>query len=161
MITWFKNFFRNWIVAYYEITNWFYVLRIIRKHRQTADWAQYNLRADWVGRIYTVLNPQSPGDDGDNAEVLRLKYAERLKPISIYLDSLGLGQSVTLAYENIDDTASYLFVYYPIFNVITVWRSFLFIAAVVGFFASKIDTFFYEVLQKSFVYLSHIFNLRF
>lgn len=158
MITWLTNFFRNWLVAYYEIANWIYVLRIIRKHRQTADWGKYNLRADWVGRIYTVLNPLSPGDDGDDAEVLRLKYAERLKPISIYLDSLGLGQSVTLAYEKIDESTSYLFVYYPIFNVITVWRSFLFIAAVIGFFASKIDTFLYEVMQKSFTY---IINLMF
>lgn len=161
MITWIKNFFRNWIVAYYEITNWFYVLGIIRKHRGTADWAQYNLRADWVGRIYTVLNPQLPGDDGDNDEVLRLKYAERLKPISIYLDSLGLGQSVTLAYEKVEESTSYLFVYYPIFNVITVWRSILFVAAVIGFFASKIDTFLYEVLQKSFTYITYIFNLMF
>jgi hypothetical protein len=161
MITWFKNFFRNWVVAYYEIANWFYVLRIIRKHRQTADWTQYNLRADWIGRIYTVLNPQSPGDDGDNDEVLRLKYAERLKPISIYLDGLGLGQSVTLAYEKIQGSASYLFVYYPIFNVITTWRVILFIISVVIFFVSKLDTLIYEGLQKSIAYILHNFNLIF
>ena len=156
MITWIRNFFRNWVIAYYEITNWFYVLKIIRKHRQTADWEKYNLRADWVGRIYTVLNPQSPGDDGDTEEVMRLKYTERLKPISIYLDDLGLGQSVTLAYEKIENTGSYLFVYYPIFNVITVWRVFLLITLISAFFLSKLDTLLYERIAKAALYIINL-----
>jgi hypothetical protein len=65
------------IVSYYEITNWLFIKRTIRKHKYTADWENFNLRADWVGRIYTVINPQSPGDDGDAMDVLRIKYTER------------------------------------------------------------------------------------
>jgi hypothetical protein len=159
MITWIKNFFRNWLVAYYEITNWFYVIGIIRKHRQTADWGKYSLRADWVGRIYTVINPQSPGDDGDTDEVLRIKYAERLKPVNLYLDSLGLGQSVTVAYEKTkENDRSYLFVYVPIFNVITFWRVFIFAACLFLFFFSKVDTVIFTAIKDFFTY---IFNLMF
>ena len=82
------------IVAYYEITNWIFVKRTIRKHKYTSDWDNFKLRADWVGRIYTVLNPMEPSDDGDTEEVLRIKYAERMKPINLYLDSIGLSESM-------------------------------------------------------------------
>jgi hypothetical protein len=140
MINRIKNFFSSWIVAYYEISNWFYVRKIIRKHRKDADWQNYNLRADWICRIYTVINPQLPGDSGDPDEVLRIKYAERLKPVNLYLDNIGLGQSISPSYEKIDNSDSYLFVYSPIFNVITTWKVFIFMIFWVIFFVSKLDT---------------------
>ena len=136
----------NWRLAYYEIANWFYVKRIIKKHSRTSDWQKFNLRADWVGRIYTVINPQSPGDDGDTMEVLRIKYAERLKPMNLYLDSLGLGESVTPAYEQIEDTKSFVFVYTPIFRVITLWRIIWISGLITLFFASRLDSLTYELL---------------
>ena len=135
-----RNIFYSWIIAYYEISNWFYVRRIIRKHRKDADWQNYNLRADWVCRIYTVLNPQLPSDAGDPDEVLQIKYAERLKPINLYLDSIGLGQSISPSFDKVEGTQSYLFVYSPIFNVITTWKVFIFILSWVIFFVTKLDT---------------------
>lgn len=140
MIRWFKNFFINWGIAFSEIQNWFYVLKIIRKHKGDADWEQFQLRADWIGRIYTVLNPQLPGDKGDTKEVLKYKYAERLKPINLYIDAIGLGEYVYPAYEELPDSDSYLIVYSPIFNVITVWRAFLFVSFWLFFFLTDYDT---------------------
>jgi len=139
-----KRIIENWRFAFYELQNWFFVKRIIKKHSKTADWEKYNLRADWVGRIYTVVNPISPGDDGDTIDVLRIKYAERLKPMNIYLDSLGLGESVTPAYEQIKDTQSYVFVYTPIFRVITTWRVIWISGLITIFFASRLDSLTYE-----------------
>ena len=138
---WLKNFTAQWRLVFYEIQNWFYVKSIIRKHQDTADWQRYNLRADWIGRIYTVLNPMLPGDRGDTKEVLSYKYAERLKPINMYLDSLGLGQSIYPAYEEIQDSESYLIVYSPIFNAITPWRVTVFVAFWAAFFISPLDTY--------------------
>lgn len=140
MIRWIRNFFSNWQVAYYEVLNWIFVIKTIRKHKQTADWQNYNLRTDWIGRVYTVINPQSPGDDGDTDEVLRIKFAERLKPINLYLDNLGLSESVYPAYENIAGTKSYLFVYTPIFRVITLGKVFLFLLAIAVFFLTQLDS---------------------
>lgn len=137
----FSRIKNNLIVAYYEITNWFFVKRIIRKHRGTADWNNFNLRADWIGRIYTVLNPISPSDDGDTDDVLRIKYAERMKPINMYLDSLGLAESVYPAYESPkENPKSILVVYAPIFNVITTWKIINLTILLIIFFATKLDT---------------------
>lgn len=156
MRRWFRNFFGNWRVAYYEISNWFYVKNIISKHSTTMDWQKHNLRADWVGRIYTVLNPQSPSDDGDTMEVLRLKYAERLKPINLYLDSIGLSESITPAYEQVRNTASFLIVYSPIFRVITTWRVIVVAFFVTMFFATKLDNITWSAITKCWDYVSPI-----
>jgi hypothetical protein len=128
----------------YEIQNWFFVKRTIAKHIKTADWEKFNLRADWVGRIYTVINPIAPGDDGDTIDVLRIKFTERLKPMNIYLDSLGLSDSITMAYEQVPDSKSYVFVYTPIFNVITTWRVIWISSLLILFFASRLDSLTYN-----------------
>jgi hypothetical protein len=114
--------FRNWYFAFREFQAWLFIMQTIKKHKKTADWAKFNLRADYVGRIYTVLNPEMPGDKGDTKEVLALKYSERLKPINLYIYGLGLGPYVRAAYEEIKGSDSYLIVYVPIFVVITTWR---------------------------------------
>jgi len=132
---------------WYELRNWRYVKQIIREHRNTADWEQFNLRADWVGRIYTVMNPQLPSDKGDTSEVLKLKYAERIKPMNLYLDKLGLGQYVTVAYEEIEGSDSLLVVYVPIFETLTTWKVFWFIVFWLVFFLTKLDTYTYQGLS--------------
>ena len=142
-----KRIINNWRFAMYEIQNLFFVKRTIAKHIKTADWEKFNLRADWVGRIYTVINPISPGDDGDTIEVLRIKFTERLKPMNIYLDSLGLSDSVTMAYEQVPDSKSYVFVYTPIFNVITTWRIIWISSLLIVFFASRLDSLTYTGLS--------------
>ncbi len=142
-----KRIINNWRFAVYEIQNWVFVKRTIAKHIKTADWEKFNLRADWVGRIYTVINPITPGDDGDTIEVLRIKFTERLKPMNIYLDSLGLSDSITMAYEQVPDSKSYVFVYTPIFNIITTWRIIWISSLLIIFFASRLDSLTYTGLS--------------
>lgn len=139
-MSWLKRRRQNWRIIIYEIRNWFFVKRLIRKHKKTADWEKFGLRADWVGRIYTVLNPQMPGDKGDTQEVLQLKYTDRLKPINLYLDSLGFGAAVAIGYEDIKESDAVLVVWYPIFEVITFWKVFWTITAIIVFFSTRLST---------------------
>ena len=153
-MSWFKRRVGYFKVGIYEIRNWFFVRRTIRKHRKTADWQQFNLRVDWIGRIYTVLNPQLPGDKGDTKEVLLLKYAERIKPINLYLNNLGLGLAISVASEEVENSDSLLVVWYPIFEVITFWKVFWHLAFILVFFLTKIDTWTWQGL-------SYLYNLFF
>lgn len=159
MITWFKNIFkaRGLRLLWIDLSNWWYVMKVIRKHKGTVDWKKFNLRADWVGRIYTVLNPMSPTDDGDSMEILRIKYADRMKPINLYLDKMGLSYSVSPAYELIEESKSFLIVYVPIFSYLTVWKVFTWIFFTGVFFLTKLDTwtldgilFLWNLLMKLF-----------
>lgn len=145
-MSWIKRRYTAMRIIIYEIQNWFYVKKIIRQHKNTTDWSNYKLRADWIGRIYTVLNPDLPSDKGDTKEVLSYKYAERMKPIAMYLDKLGLGQAIYPAYEELPGTDSYLVVYSPIFNVLTMWKAFRFIGFWVIFFVTPADTYVWKAI---------------
>jgi len=116
---------RNFII---DVRNFIRVGSIIRKHRGTADWERFNLRVDYVNRIYTVFNP-GPEDKGDDPQMLDLKMGERMIPCHKYIDSIGLGEMIAVSGEKIPDSDSYLIVYYPFFKYITTWR--LFINAVI------------------------------
>jgi hypothetical protein len=112
---------------YRDIRLWNFLRNLRKKHEKTVDWSRYNLRMDWVGRIYTVLNPELPSDSGDSKEVLKLKYTERIRPINIYLNSLGIGPYVSFAWDEIPESDSYLIAYIPMYEILTFGRIFWFL----------------------------------
>jgi hypothetical protein len=112
---------------YRDIRLWDFLRNLKKKHEKTVDWSRYNLRMDWVGRIYTVLNPELPSDSGDSKEVLKLKYTERIRPINIYLNSLGIGPYVSFAWDEIPESDSYLIAYIPMYEILTFGRIFWFL----------------------------------
>ena len=107
---------------YRDFRLWSFLRGLKKKHEITTDWAKFNLRMDWIGRIYTVINPELPGDKGDSKEILKLKYTERIRPLNIYLNSLGVGPYVTFAWDEIPETDSYLIAYIPMYEILTFWR---------------------------------------
>ncbi len=113
--------FKNLKYFFEDIRNYLILIQTIKKHRNTADWQRFNLRTDWVNRIYTVFNPR-PEDKGDDANVIKIKLGERMIPCHKYIDSIGLSEIVGVSGEQIPDSESYLVVYYPLFRYITVWR---------------------------------------
>lgn len=112
-----RNFFS-------DIRNYIYIGRVIRKNKGTADWDRFNLRVDYVNRIYTVFNP-SPEDKGDTPDVLEIKMGEKMIPCHKYINDIGLGEVIGVSGEKVPDTDSYLIVYYPMFKYITTWRLFI------------------------------------
>lgn len=112
---------RNFFI---DVRNFLYMRKVIAKNIGTADWDRFNLKVDWVGRIYTVFNP-APADKGDDAETLEIKLGERMIPCHKYIDTIGLSEVVGVSGEKIPNSNSYLVVYYPMFKYITSWRMFI------------------------------------
>jgi hypothetical protein len=109
---------------YSDIRNFLYIRSIVRKNRGTADWERFNLRVDYIYRIYTVFNP-SEQDKGDDPKMLEIKQGERMIPCHKYIDSIGLSEVIGVSGEKIPDSDSYLIVYYQLFNYITPWKIFI------------------------------------
>lgn len=134
------------IKDFFQDLNKYYRLRkIIRKNQGSADWQRFNLRVDWVGRIYTVFNP-SPADKGDDDFVLQTKMGERMIPCHKYISDLGLSEIVGVSGEKIPNSDSYLVVYYPIFKYITTWRmvrNAIILFILIYFFPEIVDFFAY------------------
>lgn len=116
--------FRNLKNFLQDVKNYAVLRFAIRKYRGTADWERFNLRVDWVGRIYTVFNP-NPADAGDDKQMLDIKLGERMIPCHKFIDTMGLSEVVAVSGEKIPDSDSYLIVYYPIFKYLSIWKAVL------------------------------------
>ncbi len=111
---------------YRDIANFFALRRTIKKAQKSGHWKTHNLRADWVCRIYTVVNPLDKWK-GDDPIVMKQKMLERTYPINAYIETLNISDIVAASWERVPESESYLLVYYPIFNVITTARVTLFL----------------------------------
>lgn len=119
----FKTMFKNikkWRIylAIREIINFAYIRRTARKNKKTAVWQSFNLRVDWVGRIYTVVNLRKE-DAGDDEMIKRARLMEQMAPINKYLKTLDLHEIMFPAIEKKSDR-SYLVVYSPLFTKFTI-----------------------------------------
>lgn len=107
-----------------DIRTFLYIRGVVRQNRGTADWERFNLRHDYIYRIYTVFNPD-PQDKGDDPKMLEIKMGEKMIPCHKYIDSIGLSEYIGVSGEKIPDSDSYLVVYYQLFDYITPWRIFI------------------------------------
>ena len=119
------------ILLWYDIKGYFIVRSILRSQKNTVDFNKYDLRIDWVNRVYTVINP-SEEDKGDSDEVLKIKSQDKMLPIHRYMDKIGLSEFVSVSAEQVPGTNAYLVVYYPIFRVLTTWKLILMIGSIIG-----------------------------
>lgn len=109
-----------------DIKNYFYIKKIIKQNLKTVEWEKYKLRADWIGRIYTVINlPPEVLYSPDAPEEIRPAYIlEESKPINEYLTKLNLHEIVFPEIRPIEGSISYLVVYSPYFQRLS-WSWFL------------------------------------
>ena len=138
---------------YYDIKGFLILRKEIRKHRNSPDWARFNLRYDWLYRIFTVINP-TEADKGDDEAMANMKAIDRVGPINKYIASLGLAEIVSLSMEKIPNTDSHLVVYYQIYRWITPWKvvsrlaAIAFVSWLYSQFGVQIFSWFQETFQK-------------
>jgi hypothetical protein len=99
-------------------------LKIIRKESfESPLWARKNLRTDWVGRIYTVVNlPPQVIYSVDLPKEARPSFvASEIKPVNEYLKNLNLEEVLTVYMQPVEGTndESYLVVYQYVFRYFT------------------------------------------
>jgi hypothetical protein len=94
--------------------NFLFIKRTIRKNKNSETWKKYGLRADWIGRIYAVINLSK--EDMTEEEIFRQhRIIEKIKPINLYMAELNLSEITYLSVNKITDM-SYLVVYAPYFK---------------------------------------------
>lgn len=97
-----------------DINNYIYLKRITKRESLNSPiWAKNNLRVDWIGRIYTVMNlpPEVTLSPDMPREVWPAYLIEQSKGLNDYLTSLNLHEIIIPEYKEIPDTTSYLLVY--------------------------------------------------
>lgn len=105
-----------------DISNYRFILKTIKKNRESVEWKKFNLRADWIGRLYTVVNlPPEVTLSPDAPEEIRPAYVlDQTKGLNEYLTRLNLHEIIIPSLEPIEDADSYLVVYSPYFQKLSV-----------------------------------------
>ena len=95
-----------------------YIWRFIRKNRDSTEWQQFNLRNDWIGRIYTVQS-YTFEDASLPEEVIYSMTMEKIRPLIDWLQKNNLGEIMSANVKKIPDSYSYLIKFSPLFYEIS------------------------------------------
>jgi hypothetical protein len=101
-----------------DISNYRFLKKTINKNVGTVEWEKFKLRADWIGRIYTVVNlPPEVIYSPDAPEQIRPAYVlEETRQLNEYLTKLNLQEIIMPELTPIPNSISYLVVYKPYFQ---------------------------------------------
>jgi hypothetical protein len=105
-----------------DLNNYFFLRKTTKKNIGTVEWEKYKLRVDWIGRIYTVVNlPPEVIYSPDAPDQIRPAYVlEETRPINEYLTRLNLQEIIIPELNPIPNSISYLVVYKPYFQRLSI-----------------------------------------
>jgi len=110
-----------WIRLIKEIRMWYRFARITKSQRTYLE--ENNMRVDWLGRIYTVIN--MPEEIANNQQRVQEGWViSQLKPMNTVMDKIGVADVIFPEMERIPDpgTAAFLIAMYPNFEEISFWK---------------------------------------
>lgn len=142
-----------------DIRNYFFLRKVIRKNSETFEWNKLKLRVDWLGRIYTVVNlPPEVIYSPDAPEEIRPAYVlEESRPVNEYLTRLNLQEILAPKIEPIPDSISYLIVYSPYFQKLSlkwlIYRILIVLALIWAQHKFSIFDKFWEIILKVYEFL--------
>lgn len=121
MIKFIKNYFEGIQYIIKDVLNYFYIASSVIKHKNDLEWNAMNIRYDWVFRIYTVVSLKE--EDLEQEEDFQSRMIiERTMPINDYLcDKVELIELLTPRVSRINDSLSYLVIYYPVFYQLSIF----------------------------------------
>jgi hypothetical protein len=117
------NFFKVWK----DVRIYRDYLKVVKKESLNSPiWSRKNLRKDWFGRVYTVVNlPPEVIFSADLPKEARPSFVmTEIKPINDYMKTLNLEEIMALGVEEIPGTnsESYLVVYQYLFRELSwIW----------------------------------------
>ena len=135
----------NFFKVYRDVKIYRDYLKIIDKESKDSPlWSRRNLRKDWFGRIYTVINlPPEVIFSVDLPKEARPSFVmSEIKPINDYLKSLNIEEIITIGMEPIKGTndESYLVVYQYVFRELSwmwIFRFILEISLIIFLFINR------------------------
>jgi hypothetical protein len=117
------------IELYNDFEIWYKYAKVTKSNRAKLE--ENNLRVDWLGRVYTVVNIP---DDLQNYPNIEMWVMQQLGPFNNILIELGIADYSFPEVSKIEEQGvnAYLVVMYPELNYIDPWRIILEIAKWAG-----------------------------
>jgi hypothetical protein len=107
-----------WYKLYKEIRLWYIFRKVAKANEQFL--ADNNLRVDWIGRIYTVLN--MPPEVLASPEISQEGWVfQQLPKMTKVLMEMGIAEAAFPSMEKIESTDGFLVVLWPEFDRLSFW----------------------------------------
>jgi hypothetical protein len=143
MINYIKKTFTFWIEVYRDFKVWRVFRKTANEYKENLN-KDFNLRVDWLGRIYGVINlPQEV--QGASGEIQQAYVTQQIATYGQFMTKIGLADIVYPQIQRIPKSAGYLVILWPVFDEL----SFLPIiggiikTSIIGFIGFVIFKFFY------------------
>lgn len=106
-----KKYSPRFVRAFRDISNWFFMRKVVKKNRYTPQWKMFNLTHDWFYRIGAVVNMRKE-DFGEPEDIHRVRFLSFANPVFDYLsENLELGEIVTPEMQRIEEEPAYLIIF--------------------------------------------------
>ena len=118
MWKWLLNTFTYWIELSKDVRIWWIFRRTANQYRDQLN-KDFQLRVDWIGRIYGVVNlPEEV--QGASGEIQQAYVLNKISTYGNYMLQIGLADMVYPQIEKVPGTASYLVVLWPVFDELSI-----------------------------------------
>jgi hypothetical protein len=107
-----------WYKLYKEIRLWYIYRKVAKANEEFL--ANNNMRVDWIGRIYTVLN--MPPEVLASPEIAQEGWVfQQLPKMTKVLMEMGIAEAAFPSMEKIEGTDGFLVVLWPEFDRLSFW----------------------------------------
>lgn len=103
-----------------DLSDFYYLRKIIKKAKKDKQWAELNLRHDWFFNPYTVVNLPPEVYEADRESQLQF-VAYYMQDANLFFIRYLLQDMLVPSVEPIEDSASYLIVYHADYEVLSTW----------------------------------------
>ena len=111
---WFLNTFVYWKELAKEIRIWWIFRRTANQYQDQLN-KDFQLRVDWLGRIYGVVNlPEEV--QGASGEIQQAYVLNKISTYGNFMLQIGLADMVYPQIEKVPESASYLVILWPVFD---------------------------------------------
>lgn len=117
---WIKETFTYWVDLYREIRIWSIFRRTAKDNTELLN-TQHELRVDWIGRIYGIINLPEEVQTAAN-EIQQAYVLQQVTKYGDVMNKLRLSDIVYPELEKIQGSPSYLIVLWPVFEDFNLWK---------------------------------------
>ena len=111
---WFLSTFTYWRELAKDIRIWWIFRRTAKEYTDQLN-KDFQLRVDWLGRIYGVVNlPEEV--QGASGEIQQAYVLNKISTYGNFMLQIGLADMVYPQIQKVSGTASYLVILWPVFD---------------------------------------------
>jgi hypothetical protein len=114
MWNWFLNTFVYWRELSKDVRIWWIFRRTAKEYRDQLN-KDFQLRVDWLGRIYGIVNlPEEV--QGASGEIQQAYVLNKISTYGNFMLQIGLADMVYPQIQKVPQSASYLVILWPVFD---------------------------------------------